>query len=538
MFSTQFTSTAATAPSAPPVDNATDRQTKINEAIAKALSQEKEKEQVKEDEQLCRAMLESELDQLDFQTAADEYICKPCNDDISATQPQVDDDTAPPATAAVEDVNNAGTRRPRRQCKARTEEMMSKNVQSDMQSEREALGHILQDDEKELLDDSDASGNDSSKDDNAEDASSSSEDESDSDEPPPPPASTTRRPKRKEKAPPTPEPSKKKKKSPSTTSTRHRHHKSVASSKPVCSEPRCTRVVKRRGLCYLHAYGPQPKPTKKKSSKKKKPPSTNGNPKCSEPGCTNVVESRGLCRRHAYGTKKCSVDGCTNNASGGNKKCTRHLYPCSFEGCTKQGVCTGSNGRRFCGKHGKTGAPKAYAQSRQRRNRLQNEQYRTNVEYRLRRLACDRLRSALKAMGTSYKGKFKLLGCTAGQLKRYLEQFFREPGNDWMDWKNHGRQEGVRCWEMDHIMPLSSFKNLKDPEQLRRAAHWSNIQPLGAAENNEKKATILDGFEWNGNRWVWSEASGRTNYELPVAGAEEDVTSDEESDEFDESDNE
>ena len=187
---------------------------------------------------------------------------------------------------------------------------MSKNVQSDMQSEREALGHMLEDDEKELLD---ASDNDSSKDDSSiidedalsdsssnedisyhedeseEDASSSSENESDSDEPPPPPSTTTKRPKRKEKAPPTPKPSRKNKKkppnqkpppTPPTTSTTRRPRKS---GKPDCSILGCTRVVDRRGLCERHAYGPKSK--------------------CSEPGCTRVVDRRGLCYRHAYGPK-------------------------------------------------------------------------------------------------------------------------------------------------------------------------------------------------------------------------------------------
>jgi len=41
---------------------------------------------------------------------------------------------------------------------------------------------------------------------------------------------------------------------------------------------------------------------------------------------------------------------------------------------------------------------------------------------------------------------------------------------------------------------------------------------------------IPDGFAWNGDRWMWSEGSGRINYDLPGAD-----TDDDESDEFDES---
>ena len=46
-----------------------------------------------------------------------------------------------------------------------------------------------------------------------------------------------------------------------------------------------------------------------------------------------------------------------------------------------------------------------------------------------------------------------------------------------MEWTNQGRIEGVRCWEMDHIYPLSKL-DLTDPEVLRRAAHWSNMQTI------------------------------------------------------------
>ena len=318
--------------------------------------------------------------------------------------------------------------------------------------------------------------------------------------------------------------------------------------------------------------------------------STNGKPKCSEPGCTNIAAQgrRGLCRRHADGTKKCSVDGCTNNASSGNKKCTRHLYSCSFEGCDKHGqivsdngkFCDGharteapeayaqyrerrnlrripcdpcsitgctkrgqivnaSNGRRFCSSHAKTKAPDEYAQYRERRNSSQNERRRNNPNARIAHCLRTRLSQALKKQGTSHQGKLKLLGCTVNQFKRYLALFFIEPGNRWMDWGNHGRQEGIRCWEMDHIYPLSEL-NLTDPEVLRRAAHWSNFQPLSAADNNVKGVDIPVGFEWRDDldRWWWSEDNGRTNYDLPAADAEDVTNDDDESDEFDESDDE
>ena len=85
---------------------------------------------------------------------------------------------------------------------------------------------------------------------------------------------------------------------------------------------------------------------------------------------------------------------------------------------------------------------------------------------------------------------------------------------------------------IDHIKPLASF-DLTIPEQLKRAAHWSNLQPLSAADNWDKGTKPPAGFEWNSGRWMWSRDSERENYELPSANIG-DVTIDQVFDGFDE----
>ena len=39
--------------------------------------------------------------------------------------------------------------------------------------------------------------------------------------------------------------------------------------------------------------------------------------------------------------------------------------------------------------------------------------------------------------------------------------------------------------DLDHVRPLSSF-DLCDPEQLKEAAHYSNIQPILKSDNRSK----------------------------------------------------
>lgn len=90
-----------------------------------------------------------------------------------------------------------------------------------------------------------------------------------------------------------------------------------------------------------------------------------------------------------------------------------------------------------------------------------------------------RLGKALRGKGTA--SATKLLGCAVNEARLHLEAKFL-PG---MSWANHGRDG----WHIDHIRPLVSF-DLTDPEQVAAACHFSNLQPLWAADNIRKGAKI------------------------------------------------
>ena len=68
----------------------------------------------------------------------------------------------------------------------------------------------------------------------------------------------------------------------------------------------------------------------------------------------------------------------------------------------------------------------------------------------------------------------EVLGCPIEDFKDYLSGQFKEG----MSWDNYGKDG----WHLDHKIPLSFF-DLSDPEQVKKACHFSNIQPLWAMEN-------------------------------------------------------
>ena len=68
------------------------------------------------------------------------------------------------------------------------------------------------------------------------------------------------------------------------------------------------------------------------------------------------------------------------------------------------------------------------------------------------------------------------MGCSIEFLKEYLEKQFKSG----MNWDNYGE------WHVDHIIPCVSF-DLSDPEQQKKCFYYTNLQPLWAIENLEKR---------------------------------------------------
>jgi hypothetical protein len=108
----------------------------------------------------------------------------------------------------------------------------------------------------------------------------------------------------------------------------------------------------------------------------------------------------------------------------------------------------------------------------------------SDPSFKLRMNLRHRVWTALQANKASKStGIDDLVGCSLEKLVKHLEGQF----TDGMNWDNYGRDG----WHIDHIRPCASF-DLADPEQQRQCFHYTNLQPLWAADNIRKGA-------------VWSE---------------------------------
>jgi hypothetical protein len=102
-----------------------------------------------------------------------------------------------------------------------------------------------------------------------------------------------------------------------------------------------------------------------------------------------------------------------------------------------------------------------------------NKKRRTNTQFRLAHNLRARVRASLKdniKSGSAVKN----LGCSLEELKAHLESKF-QPGMNWDNWSSNG-------WHIDHVKPLSSF-DLSNKDELLKACHYTNLQPLWAKDN-------------------------------------------------------
>lgn len=109
--------------------------------------------------------------------------------------------------------------------------------------------------------------------------------------------------------------------------------------------------------------------------------------------------------------------------------------------------------------------------NRDRINFYKRNKYNSDPEYKMQLVCRLMVRRMFKSTGIKkcYKTS-EVLGYTALELKLHIEQQFKEG----MSWDNYGK------WHIDHIIPLSQAKSLKEGIDL---SQLSNLQPLWAKDN-------------------------------------------------------
>lgn len=116
-------------------------------------------------------------------------------------------------------------------------------------------------------------------------------------------------------------------------------------------------------------------------------------------------------------------------------------------------------------------------QARKNARESRKRQYHTDRAYRMEAILRARLGAALNSGGSKKALRtLELLGCPLVWLEAHLESLF-QPG---MTWENHGP-----VWHIDHKRPCAAF-DLANPEHQKICFHWTNLQPLFAADNLRK----------------------------------------------------
>lgn len=112
----------------------------------------------------------------------------------------------------------------------------------------------------------------------------------------------------------------------------------------------------------------------------------------------------------------------------------------------------------------------------------------------LNRLRARMYETIFNQKGEKRESTTSLLGADIKVVREYIENQF----TDGMTWDNHG------IWHIDHRRPCSSF-DLRNEDEQKKCFHYTNLQPLLAAENISKSDSFDEedfDSEWNGNEWI------------------------------------
>lgn len=124
------------------------------------------------------------------------------------------------------------------------------------------------------------------------------------------------------------------------------------------------------------------------------------------------------------------------------------------------------------------------SKNREQHNKYQKEykhrRYNQDINFKIKAILRARIRKFLKN-GWKSGSSVDLLGCSIENFKLHIQSKWQS-GMTWDNWSKLG-------WHIDHIIPLNSF-DLSNPEELKQACHYTNLQPLWSQDNAIKSDKV------------------------------------------------
>ena len=160
----------------------------------------------------------------------------------------------------------------------------------------------------------------------------------------------------------------------------------------------------------------------------------------------------------------------------GNKKCSKCEIEKPISSCRKRLKSTDQL-QRLCKSCDNQRSLQWKKDNKNHYNTYYREKFANDEIYKLAKKLRSKLRKALVNQLTNKNSETEdLLGVSFEEFKEYIEFLMTSE----MTWESI---------DLDHIRPLSSF-DLTDPEQLKEAAHYTNIQPFLKSDNRKKRLKI------------------------------------------------
>ena len=127
---------------------------------------------------------------------------------------------------------------------------------------------------------------------------------------------------------------------------------------------------------------------------------------------------------------------------------------------------------------------------KERINKRLRERRKEDPQFRLTNNMRNALKRSLQKAKTKKKQtSFKYFYCSPSFLFERIEKMRVERGLN-------------EDFHVDHMLPLDSF-DLSNPEQLKRAWHWSNLQAISPKENLRKSNKVIYDMRWSEKRDQW-----------------------------------